>query len=103
MAHQMPTAKAIKDLFEDLTRRDISVARGTPIRAGEIARTAVALYVQGGVTTAAVIGIEAGLAAALAAATSLISRAEAQGFARSGQLPSIVTKNTVDIFEDLAT
>lgn len=104
MSYQLPTAKAVKDLFEQLLGRDVSVSRGLPVRAAELARTAAGLYVaEGSLQTAAVIGIDVNLAAHSASAMSLVPRAEAHACAQAGTLPALLAKNTVGLLESVGS
>jgi hypothetical protein len=101
-SYKLPNARAVKDLFEDLLGREVSVARGAPIRAAELARTAAAIYTEGGLNMAAVIGLDVNLAAHSAASMSLVPRAEAAACAKAGTLPALLEKNTVELFEHMA-
>jgi hypothetical protein len=95
----LPTAKAIKELFEERTGRDITIARAAPVRAVEVSREAIGIYTDGPLQVAGIVAMDIGLATAMAAALSLVPRAEAQTSAQSGTLSSLLVKNTVGLLE----
>src|SRR5688572_20482592 len=97
MSRVLPVPKDVKDLFEDLLGRAITVSPAEPVRAADLYKTLVSLYVDDGLQLAAVIGLDLPLAAYSGAAIGLVPAGGAQGCLEEGQLTPMLADNATEV------
>ena len=68
----IPVALTVRNLFEDLLGRDVSVSPGDPITADDLPTATVAIYADHRQQISAVVGMQLSLAAAVGAALGLL-------------------------------
>src|SRR5688572_6667470 len=101
MAHPLPPAKAVKDLFEELLGRDVTVGRAVPMRSHDLRRTVTAVYVDSALHMVAVIGMDTALAAYAGAAIALVPVGGARECMEENSLPPVLAANATKICESL--
>jgi hypothetical protein len=97
MSRALPVPKDVKDLFEDLLGRGITVSPADPLRAGELSKTLVSLYVDDGLRLAAVVGMDLPLAVYSGAALGLLPPGGAQDAVADKQLSPMLTENVGEV------
>jgi hypothetical protein len=99
----LPALKNVKDVFEELLGRGVTVAEGLPMQQADLARTLVATYVSDRMQLGAVMGIEFALAAHAGAAVGLIPAGGAQACIEDGVLSPAIAENVFEVCNILAT
>jgi hypothetical protein len=97
MSRTLPAPKDIKDLFEDLLGRGITVRPADPVRAADLNETLVSLYVDAGLRLAAVVGMDLSLAVFSGAALGLLPPGGAQDAVAKGQLSPMLAENVGEV------
>jgi hypothetical protein len=97
MSRALPVPKNVKDLFEDLLGRGITVSPAEPVRAAELNNTLVSLYVDDGLRLAAVVGMDLPLAVYCGAALGLLPPGGAQDAVADKQLSPMLTENVGEV------
>jgi hypothetical protein len=98
MSHALPVPKAVKDLFDDLLGRPVSVSPGDPLGADDLKRgVLVALYVDSTLTLRAVLGMDLPLATYAGAALGLLPAGGAQDYVADRELPPNLAENAIEI------
>src|SRR6185437_11547877 len=72
MTRELPAPKSVKDFFEDLLGRPVTVSPADPLRAADITSTLVAVYSDPARKLGAVVGFGFSLTAYVGAAIGLI-------------------------------
>jgi hypothetical protein len=101
--YAIPPSKAIKDLLEGLLGRDVEVAPADPVLAGDLAGSAVAVYVDDSMTLSAVAGLDLSLAANVAAAIGLVPPGGAQACIEDRELSPMLAENVTEVCNVLTT
>jgi hypothetical protein len=93
----LPASKDVKDLLEDLLGRTVSVRQGDPVRAADLLRTHLSLYVDDVLHLAAVVGLDLPLAVSCGAALGLLPARAAQDSIDDGQLTPALAENVGEV------
>jgi hypothetical protein len=93
----LPPAKAVRDLLEDLLGRDIEVSPSEPLVPGVKEPAAVAVYVDKGLRTCAVVTFDLALSAYAGAAIGLIPKGGAEACLEEGELTPMVRDNLSEV------
>jgi hypothetical protein len=101
MANALPTPKLVKDLFEELLDRDVTVGPADPPRSGDLHRMVTAVYVDSALHLKALASMEVGLAAYTGAALGLVPAGGVRELLEKGTLPTTLVHNVERIFEKL--
>jgi hypothetical protein len=101
--HPIPAPKAVKELLEGLLGRDVDVAPADPLRAGDLPKTAVAVYVDDGMKLSAVAGLDLPLAANVGAAIGLVPPGGAQACVEDNELSPLIAENFTEVCNVLTT
>lgn len=101
--HQIPPAKAVKDLLEGLLGRDVDVSPADPLRVGDLPRTAVAVYVDDTMRLTAVAGLDLPLAANVGAAIGLVPPGGAKACVEDNELSPMIAENFTEVCNVLTT
>src|SRR5690349_19131307 len=97
MSHVLPVPKAVKDLFDDLLGRPVTVSPSDPIRAADIPTTTVALYTDERLTLCAVIGLDFKLTAFAGAAIGLIPPGGAEACIEDKEISKMIGENAIEV------
>ncbi|GAA3167327.1 hypothetical protein GCM10010466_67480 [Planomonospora alba] len=93
----LPAPKAIRDLFEDMLGRSVTVGVTDPALAEDLRRAAVALYVDNSRKLTAVAGLDLNLASYAGAAIGLIPVGGAEASIEDGELTPMLADNVREI------
>jgi len=93
----LPAPKEVRDLFEDLLGRHITVSPADPILASAVPRSLVALYVDSNLKLSAVIGMALPLAVYAGVALGLIPPGGAQDCVDDGVLTPMIAENVTEV------
>lgn len=99
----IPGSLAVRNLFEDLLGRDVTVAPGTPFERADLARAVVAVYVDPAQQIAGVIGLDLSLAANAGAALGLLPAGAAQDALDEKSLTPMLVENVRELFNILTS
>jgi len=99
----LPNPKDVRDLFEDLLNRPVTVNIADPLKDADVKRTMVNLYVDDALKLAAVIGLELPLAAYTGAALGLIPAGGAQDCVEGGTLTAMIAENVTEAANIMAS
>jgi hypothetical protein len=99
----IPDPKALRDLLEGLLGRDVVVTPADPLRAGDLPRTAVALYVDDKMKLSAVAGLDLPLAANVGAAIGLVPPGGAKACIEDNELSPMIAENFTEVCNVLTT
>ncbi|GAA0742800.1 hypothetical protein Drose_31715 [Dactylosporangium roseum] len=102
MSHVLPVPKAVKDLFDDLLGRPVTVSPADPLRAADIPRTLVALYTDERLHLNAVIGMDFKLTAYAGAAIGLIPPGGAEACIEDNEISKMIGENATEVCNILA-
>ncbi|GAA2630658.1 hypothetical protein GCM10010399_73320 [Dactylosporangium fulvum] len=102
MSHVLPAPKAVKDLFDDLLGRPVTVSPADPLRAADIPRTLVALYTDERLHLNAVIGMDFELTAYAGAAIGLIPPGGAEACIEDNEISKMIGENATEVCNILA-
>jgi len=98
----LPAPKEVRDLFEDLLGRPVTVSPTDPVLSAAVRRTMVALYVDNALKLQAVIGLELSLAVYAGAALGLIPPGGAQDSVEEGVMTPVVAENVTEVCNIMA-
>ena len=98
----LPAPKEVRDLFEDLLGRPVTVSPTDPVLSEAVRRTMVALYVDNALKLQAVIGLELSLAVYAGAALGLIPPGGAQDSVEEGVMTPVVAENVTEVCNIMA-
>lgn len=98
----LPHAKSVRDLLEDLLGRDVDVSPSQPLVPGPKEPCAIAVYVDHGVRTSAVVSFDLALAAYTGASIGLIPRGGAQACIEDRELSPMVRDNLAEVLNVFA-
>jgi hypothetical protein len=102
MSHVLPVPKAVKDLFDDLLGRPVTVNPADPLKAADVPRTLVALYTDDRLQLMAVIGMNFELTVYAGAAIGLIPPGGAEACIEDKEISKMIGENAVEICNILA-
>jgi len=104
MSRELPVPKAVKDLFEELLGRPVTVGIGEPFRAADLRENPlVSTYVDERMTLRAVIGMDLPLAAYAGAALGLIPSGGAQACIEDKELSANMAENVTEVCNILSS
>jgi hypothetical protein len=104
MPRELPVPKAVKDLFEELLGRPVTVGIGEPFRAVDLqANPLVSTYVDDGMVLRAVVGMDLPLAAYAGAALGLIPSGGAQACIEDKELSANMAENVTEVCNILSS
>jgi hypothetical protein len=103
MTRELPVPKDVKDLFEDLLGRPISVSPADPIRGADIPKTLIAVYVDRASKLGAVIGLDFALTAFVGAAIGLIPPGGAEACIEDNEISKMIGENVIEVCNILAS
>ncbi|GAA3448042.1 hypothetical protein [Planomonospora venezuelensis] len=93
----LPVPKDIKDLFEDLLGRPVTVGVTDPAVAADLNKAVVALYVDSSRKLTAVAGMDLKLASYAGAAIGLIPQGGAEASIEDGELTPMLADNVREV------
>ncbi|GAA3290009.1 MULTISPECIES: hypothetical protein [Dactylosporangium] len=102
MSHVLPVPKAVKDLFDDLLGRPVTVNPADPMKAADVPRTTFALYTDERMQLMAVIAMDFELTAYAGAAIGLIPPGGAQACIEDKEISKMIGENAGEICNILA-
>ena len=98
MSRELPVPKAVKDLFEELLGRPVTVGIGEPFRPADLkASPLVSTYVDDRLQLRAVVGMDLPLAAYAGAALGLIPSGGAQACIEDKELSANMSENVTEV------
>jgi hypothetical protein len=104
MSRELPVPKAVKDLFEDLLGRPVTVGIGEPFRTADAQdKPLVSTYVDDGMQLRAVVGMDLTLAAYAGAALGLVPSGGAQACIEDGELSANMAENVTEVCNILSS
>jgi hypothetical protein len=104
MSRELPVPKAVKDLFEELLGRPVTVGIGEPFRAADLqANPLVSTYVDDRMTVRAVVGMDLPLAAYAGAALGLIPAGGAEACIEDQELSANMAENVTEVCNILSS
>jgi hypothetical protein len=98
LPHVVPNPKDVKDLFEGLLGRGVTVGESDPVVTADLPSTAMAIYITQRQAMAAVIGLDMPLAAFAGAAVGLIPVGGAEACLEDKVLSPMIAENCREIF-----
>jgi hypothetical protein len=101
MANTLPAPKLVKDLFEELLDRDVSVGAADPPRASDLHRMVTAVYVDGALHMKVLAAMDVGLAAYTGAALGLVPAGGVRELVEKAVLSSTLIANVETIYQKL--
>ncbi|RJK92453.1 hypothetical protein [Vallicoccus soli] len=99
----LPTSKAVRDMFEELLGRDVTVAPCEPVVPSPKAPGAVAVYVDARLRTGAVAVTDMALSAYAGAAIGLVPPGGAKACLEDGALSPVVFENLYEVLNIFAS
>lgn len=102
MSHVLPVPKAVKDLFDDLLGRPVTVNPADPMKAADVPNSLVALYTDDRLQLMAVIGMDFALTANAGAAIGLIPPGGAEACIEDKVISKMIGENAGEICNILA-
>ncbi|WP_030176283.1 hypothetical protein [Spirillospora albida] len=99
----IPVPKNIRDLFEDLLGRPVTVGVTDPCVADDLRLAVVALYVDNAKQLTAVAGLDLPLAAFAGAAIGLIPKGGAEAAVEDGELSPMLADNVREVLNIFAS
>ena len=104
MSRELPVPKAVKDLFEELLGRPVTVGIGEPFRNPDVQdKPLVSTYVDDGMNLHAVVGMDLPLAAYAGAALGLIPSGGAQACIEDKELSANMADNVTEVCNILSS
>src|SRR3954468_16009699 len=97
MPHELPVPKEVKDLLDELLGRSVELTPADPLKAADIPRTLVALYVDSGQKLRAVVGLDFALTAFVGAAIGLIPAGGAEACIEDNELSKMIGENAIEV------
>ncbi len=101
--YEIPPAKAVKDLLQGLLGRDVTVSPADPLKAADLGKTAVAVYVDDKLKLSAVAGLDLRLAANVGAAIGLVPPGGALACVEDNELSPMIAENFTEVCNVLTT
>src|SRR4051794_3328079 len=102
MSFQLPVPKDVRDLFEDLLGRSITVSPADPMLADGLKTMLVSLYTDDSMKLAAVIGMDLPLTVYAGAALGLLPPGGAQDCVADGVVTPMVAENVREVCNIMA-
>jgi hypothetical protein len=99
----LPAALTVRNLLEDLLGREVTVTVGNPPLTEDLGRTVIAVYVDGALKMAAVLGLDLSLAAYAGAALGLMPAGAAEECIEAGQLSPVLAENVAELYNVLTS
>lgn len=104
MYRPLPVAKDVKDLFDELLGRVITVSPGRPIKAADLQKLfLVSVYVDANLEMKAVVGMDLPLAVYAGAAIGLIPASGAEACLEERQLTPMIAENVTEVCNILSS
>jgi hypothetical protein len=104
MSHVLPNPKEVKDLFDDLLGRSVTVNPTDPLKQADIPQTLVALYTHGpAMTLGAVVGLSFSLTAFAGAAIGLIPPGGAEACIEDKEISKMIGENAIEVCNIIAS
>jgi hypothetical protein len=104
MPRELPVPKDVKDLFDELLGRPVTVGPADPMRAAQLRENPLScLYVDDKLTLGAIITLDLPLAAYTGAALGLIPVAGAQACIEENELSTMVAENVTEVCNVLSS
>ena len=103
MASHLPVPKQIKDLFEGVLGRDVTLAPSPPFAPGPKAPASVAVYVDDSLRITALIACDLPLSAYAGGALGLVPVAGAQAAVDAGALTETLAENLYEVLNIAAS
>jgi hypothetical protein len=97
MSFQLPVPKDVRDLFEDLLGRPVTVSPGDPLLMDDLKKTLVSLYTDDTNKLAAVAGLDLSLTVYAGAAIGLLPPGGAQDCVADGVITPMVAENVREV------
>jgi hypothetical protein len=97
MLRTLPVPKEVRDLLEDLLGRTVEVSPADPLRAADIPKTLVALYVDDSLHLAGIIGLDFPLAVHAGAAIGLVPVGGAEACIEDREISKVIAENAVEV------
>ncbi|PZM95710.1 MAG: hypothetical protein DIU79_06790 [Actinobacteria bacterium] len=97
MPQNLPSAHAVRNMFEDLLGREVTVSDAAPVLLEDLPKTVVALYVDESTRLTAVMGLDLPLAAYAGAALGLLPVGGAEDCIEEGQLSPVLAENVTEL------
>jgi hypothetical protein len=102
MSFQLPVPKDVRDLFEDLLGRPVTVGPGDPFLADDLKKMLVSLYTDDKMKLAAVAGMDLPLAVYAGAAIGLLPPGGAQDCVADGVVTPAQAENVREVCNIMA-
>jgi hypothetical protein len=103
VSFELPAPKEIRDLFDDLMGRPVTVDTATPVLAEDLKSTTVSVYTDDKMGLAAVIGMNLPLTVYAGAAIGLLPPGGAQDCVADGVVPGPAAENVREIANIMAS
>jgi hypothetical protein len=103
MSFQLPNPKEVRDMFEDLLGRPVTVNPGDPLLADALKKSLVSLYVDDKRQLVAVAGMDLALTAYAGAAIGLLPPGGAQDCVADGELTPMIMENVREVCNIMAS
>ena len=103
MTRVLPIPKTVKDLFEDLLGRSVTVSPADPIRAVDLPKTLVSLFVDHNMQLTALVGMDLPLTANVGAAIGLIPPGGAEACIEDGEISKLIGENIREVLNVLGS
>ena len=103
MTRELPAPKSVKDFFEDLLGRPVTVSPADPLRAADIPSTLVAVYADPARKLGAVVGFSFSLTAYVGAAIGLIPAGGAEACIEDKEISKMIGENAIEVCNVLAS
>jgi hypothetical protein len=104
MSRELPVPKAVKNLFEELLGRPVTVGIGAPFRVADLQGSLlVSTYVDEDMTLRAVVGMDLPLAAYAGAALGLVPAGGAQACIEDQELSANMAENVTEVCNILSS
>lgn len=98
METKLPVPKAVKDMFDDLLGRSVTVSPADPMVAEHLNKAAVAILVNDRMKMSVVIAMDLPLAASVAAAIGLVPPGGAEAAVEDGELSPMLAENCAEVY-----
>jgi hypothetical protein len=103
MSSQLPVPKDVRDLFEDLLGRPITVGTANPVLAEDVKTTLVSLYTDSKQKLSVVVGMDLPLTVYSGAAIGLLPPGGAQDCVEEGVVTETVAENVREVCNIMTT
>ena len=103
MTRELPAPKSVKDFFEDLLGRPVTVSPADPLRAADIPSTLVAVYCDPARKLGAVVGFGFSLTAYVGAAIGLIPAGGAEACIEDKEISKMIGENAIEVCNVVAS